>query len=79
MPVWMNTSVFPTHQMPPLKQSGQILPLIPMGFGSGPQLVLTGPLQGGALLYSPVSVLQKGAVSPRVIAHLYAPAGELLS
>ena len=48
MPAQMNTSVFPTHQMPSLKQSGQILPLIPVGFGSGPQLVLTERSQGVA-------------------------------
>ena len=41
MPAQRNTSVFPTHQMPPPKQSGQILPQIPVGFGPGPQLVCT--------------------------------------
>lgn len=48
MPAQMNASVFPTHQMPPLKQSGQILPLIPGGFGSGPQLVLAEHSKGVA-------------------------------
>lgn len=48
MPAQMNASVFPTHQMPSLKQSGQILPLIPAGFGSGPQLVLAEHSKGVA-------------------------------
>lgn len=47
MPARMNASVFPTHQMLALEQSGQIL-LILVGFGSGPQLVLTEHSKGVA-------------------------------
>lgn len=66
MPVWMNTSVFPTHQMPPLKQSGQVLPVIPVGFGSGPQLVLTEHSKGVPRCTDPFLSCRKELSAPEL-------------
>lgn len=48
MPAQMNTNIFQTHPMPPLKQSGPALLLISAGFGSDTQLVLTEHTEGQA-------------------------------